>query len=60
MLLTLNAMKADSEPDASADYWTQRDQIQEAINKMQDLQGQTADLLEMQKTNKEEHEKLGQ
>jgi len=21
MLLTLNAMKADSEPDASADYW---------------------------------------
>lgn len=31
MFMTLNAMLADSEPDKTADYWEERDEINKAI-----------------------------
>lgn len=60
MVKTLDAMKADSEPDKSADYWEERESINKAMAVMKDLQGRTAGLLEMQKKNKEKSEQLAQ
>jgi hypothetical protein len=60
MIKTLDAMKADSEPDKSADYWEERESINKAMVVMKDLQGKTAGLLEMQKKNKEKSEQLAQ
>jgi hypothetical protein len=60
MIKTLDAMKADSEPDKSADYWEERESINKAMVVIKDLQGKTAGLLEMQKKNKEKSEQLAQ
>ena len=61
LLLTLNAMLADSVPDETAgvaDYATELDKINEAVAVIKGLQGQTAGLIKVQKKNKEKSEQL--